>query len=74
MEMLRSSNLLCLAPFFNQPPYAKREKKHLNIAFFCFCPWRESNLGHQHIKQVRYTLHHCLSVESAVAVCEVSVD
>ena len=41
----RSRNLLCLAPFFNLPPYAEREKKQLNITIFCLCQRRESNPG-----------------------------
>ena len=36
-------------------------KKHLNIATFCFCRWRESNPGRLRSKRARYPFHHCIS-------------
>ena len=46
--------------FFNLPPYAEREKNHLNVAC-CFFRWRESNPSHLHSKRVRYPLLQRLS-------------
>ena len=40
--------------FFNLSPHSKRKKNNLKMAF-CFCWWRESNLGRLSSKWVHYS-------------------
>ena len=59
MEMIGHANC-CFKLRFILPPYAKREKKHLNIAC-CFSKWWESNPGRLHNNWVLCPFLHCLS-------------
>ena len=57
METLDPTDYRVWLRFCDLPPYAEREgKKSKFLHTFCFCRWRESNLGCQRSMRVGYPL------------------